>query len=449
MKMRPDMMRGSAVQRGAVFLLLVFLAFVVAGNVQAQESLRGYVMTLVSDGVFRLSDGSVVKLIPSTRVIWGNRVYAGDLLVGLEVRVRGRRSEVSGVLTAEELKVLTSTKTDVKGSAIIEAVQYDGDGGVQVWGDGRTLRVPRPVYLLPQDAEQLEKEPDGEVSGNPSIRPGMFIQYAGHWTENGVVEVQEGKFRLNGLDEKEAALYREFAATIIFPEEKEEAKTYLSIGESRFLLLQDNRAQRYLHNLGRRLLPQHLQKAGEAKAFGLAISFHVVADSKPFALAFPGGVVVVSTAMFQVAETEAQMAFVLGHEIAHVVQEHAWQEKKFHRNKLLFLRWATAGVGYIAESAIRKGYSRSLEEQADRWAVDSLVRVGLDAREVFRFLEVMELERKGLPGLLWESHASYGQRREKIMELLWHLSQRGLFYSKLISNSADYGVVRARIYSSH
>ena len=54
----------------------------------------------------------------------------------------------------------------------------------------------------------------------------------------------------------------------------------------------------------------------------IPITFQVVKDESPMALAFMGGFVFINTGMLQLARAEDELAFVLGHEIAHVAARH-------------------------------------------------------------------------------------------------------------------------------
>jgi predicted Zn-dependent protease len=73
-----------------------------------------------------------------------------------------------------------------------------------------------------------------------------------------------------------------------------------------------------------------------------------------------------------VVENEAQLAAVVGHEIAHATQEHQCRQMNYHKNAKIALSIASAvvsaygarnlaDIANMAEGAIRNGYQRSLE----------------------------------------------------------------------------------------
>lgn len=54
--------------------------------------------------------------------------------------------------------------------------------------------------------------------------------------------------------------------------------------------------------------------------------FYILNDSRPVAYAAPNGMIFVSRGLLNIINSEAELACVLGHEIAHVVQQHGYAE---------------------------------------------------------------------------------------------------------------------------
>ncbi|MFZ2021715.1 MAG: M48 family metalloprotease [Terracidiphilus sp.] len=73
--------------------------------------------------------------------------------------------------------------------------------------------------------------------------------------------------------------------------------------------------QRYLNAMGQRLVPVNSPNL---------YSFKIVLDPIPMAEAYTTGTVVVSTGLISMMDNEAQLAYVLGHEIAHIEKNHAY-----------------------------------------------------------------------------------------------------------------------------
>jgi hypothetical protein len=74
--------------------------------------------------------------------------------------------------------------------------------------------------------------------------------------------------------------------------------------------------QRYLNDIGQRLVPKDSPNI---------YSFKILLDPIPKAESFSTGTVLVSTGLISMLDNEAQLAYVLGHEIAHVEKNHFYE----------------------------------------------------------------------------------------------------------------------------
>jgi len=123
--------------------------------------------------------------------------------------------------------------------------------------------------------------------------------------------------------------------------------------------------------------------------------FVVFQDSSPNAFALPGGKVGVHTGLFQVVQNDAQLAAVLGHELAHVTARHSGQRitqgvagatvgvlaGKILENKTgMDQRTAQAITGSAATLRLLK-FSRGQELEADRLGTSYMARAGYDPNE--------------------------------------------------------------------
>lgn len=82
------------------------------------------------------------------------------------------------------------------------------------------------------------------------------------------------------------------------------------------LLYNNPMLQRYLNDIGQRLVPKDSPNI---------YSFKILLDPIPKAESFSTGTVLVSTGLISMLDNEAQLAYVLGHEIAHVEKNHFYQ----------------------------------------------------------------------------------------------------------------------------
>lgn len=73
--------------------------------------------------------------------------------------------------------------------------------------------------------------------------------------------------------------------------------------------------QEYVNSVGLKLIPEHTKEK-------IKFMFVVVDDERFNAYVFPNGFAVVNIGLFRYVQNEAQLAAVLGHEIAHAIYEH-------------------------------------------------------------------------------------------------------------------------------
>ncbi len=157
----------------------------------------------------------------------------------------------------------------------------------------------------------------------------------------------------------------------------------------------------YINRLGLNLA----RASGSSQIF----TFYVLYDPEINAQAFAGGYVVVNSGVIGSAESEAELASVLSHEIAHInacdCQTSPWNVNLF---ELLALvpSVALAGPAAIALStgsglvvpAARARFSRSAERRADGLAAEYLLRAGYDPRAAVTMLARVEHEAAGEAG---------------------------------------------------
>ena len=154
-------------------------------------------------------------------------------------------------------------------------------------------------------------------------------------------------------------------------------------------------------------------------------------DEVPNAFCLPGGKMAVYTGILPVAEAEAGLAVVMGHEIAHATRRHGTQAVT--RGQLAQVLSgaatamldgdATAGqVAAVTAGLVQLKYGRSAELQADKAGLTYMALAGFDPREAVAFWTRMSGLGGGPDlGALGEwlsTHPSDESRIEQIEELL-------------------------------
>ena len=119
----------------------------------------------------------------------------------------------------------------------------------------------------------------------------------------------------------------------------------------------DSLVQGYVSSLGQSLVPPDSPAS-------TTFSFRVVQNIYPKASALPDGRIYLTTGMLAHVENEAQLAMVLGHEIGHVIEEHALESLRRRRSGQRRNKIIGAAAG-----AASRWFTRREEGRHDRGGV--------------------------------------------------------------------------------
>ncbi|HRN41125.1 MAG: M48 family metallopeptidase [Flavobacteriales bacterium] len=170
------------------------------------------------------------------------------------------------------------------------------------------------------------------------------------------------------------------------------------------------------------------------KIAGYKWEFNLVNQNVINAWCMPGGKVVVYTGILPVTKTEAGLAVVMGHEIAHAVARHgnermsqgivaavgaaglavALKEKPAETQALFLSAYGvTTGVGMLA-------FGRNHESEADKLGMVFMAMAGYEPKEAIPFWERMKAASGGSGGTpeFLSTHPSHDTRIERITEWL-------------------------------
>jgi predicted Zn-dependent protease len=162
--------------------------------------------------------------------------------------------------------------------------------------------------------------------------------------------------------------------------------------------------------------------------------FNLVEDPNVNAWCMPGGKVVVYTGLLPVAQNEAGLAVVMGHEIAHAIARHGAERmsqglivemggmalsealaNKPEQTKSLFMK--SYGLG--TEVGVLLPYSRLHENEADRMGLIFMAMAGYNPNEAVSFWERMSAASKGQkPPELLSTHPADSTRINNIKKLI-------------------------------
>jgi predicted Zn-dependent protease len=214
----------------------------------------------------------------------------------------------------------------------------------------------------------------------------------------------------------------------------------------------------YINALGQRLL------AG-ADPPRREIDFFVVRDETINAFALVGGHIGVHTGLVLLTQSESELAGVIAHEIAHILQKHqarvlagqsrsSWTSLAALALALIASRSGGSQAAQVTEAAVATAgalqiqtaidYTREHEREADRVGLTLLQRAGFDTRAMGVFFERMLRanrlnELKGAPSYL----RTHPLTTERIADIQDRIDNR--VFSAMVVDSFEYRLARAKI----
>ncbi len=189
-------------------------------------------------------------------------------------------------------------------------------------------------------------------------------------------------------------------------------------------VLADSTVQSYVSSVANTVL----SKVPAAKR-KFTYQFTVLDSPEVNAFALPGGYIFVYAGLLKAASSEAELASVLSHEIAHVTEGHISQalaaQVGIELLQSLALGKEPGMLKQLASNVASQGYmaaySRGSESNADETGLGYLVAAGYDPRAMPAFFEKLKRLAGGSPGLLdsfFASHPDSGERAKTITKLI-------------------------------
>lgn len=175
--------------------------------------------------------------------------------------------------------------------------------------------------------------------------------------------------------------------------------------------------------------------------------FAICQNDDPNAFAVPGGYVFITTGLLKLVANEEELAGVLGHEIAHITEQHAIKMVRSSKFKaaaaqgLLFAltkdktpqkqeNYASLIGGFT--DVMESGYGRKHETESDKLGILFAYRAGYGAHGLRNFLATLAQTEQSNPAFsFFKTHKDTGKR---VQDLDKEIREEGYMASSLNSN---------------
>jgi predicted Zn-dependent protease len=166
--------------------------------------------------------------------------------------------------------------------------------------------------------------------------------------------------------------------------------------------------------------------------------FAVLNTDHPNAFATPGGYIFLSVGLLRLLKSEAQLAGVLGHEVAHITQKHALQTLR--RSKML------SGVSGLTMAALDKdeglfdqvinevsnilfthGLDKDLEFEADKFGMEYAFRMGYHPAGLSEFIQILGQSTSSETSIFFSTHPGPADRYQELSKVLPQYKGVGLY----------------------
>lgn len=182
----------------------------------------------------------------------------------------------------------------------------------------------------------------------------------------------------------------------------------------------------YVSSIGSRLAAVTDRRA-------LPWTFKILNTNKVNAISLPGGIIYVTRGMLSFAQSQDELAFIVGHEVGHVERRHhvVLLERDFFFTLVLQLLFggspSTAQIGNFVRVLANRGFSREAEFEADLIGTTLAHRAGFNAGAGLAFMERIRTAEGRDPSQVetfFSTHPGLADRMVRVRELLRRLGYR-------------------------
>jgi predicted Zn-dependent protease len=198
---------------------------------------------------------------------------------------------------------------------------------------------------------------------------------------------------------------------------------------------------------------QNLVRNSDAK---VPFTIKVVDSEDVNAFALPGGFFYVNTGLILAAESESELAGVMGHEIAHIAARHGTkQATKGTIANLATIPLMFTGFGWTS-LAIRQGasiliplaflqFSQAQEREADGLGLQYMYKAGYDPTSFVDFFEKLQSREKRKPGTMGKLFSSHPPTAERVVDAQKNIGEMLTARPDYVVTTSEFNEVKARL----
>jgi predicted Zn-dependent protease len=205
----------------------------------------------------------------------------------------------------------------------------------------------------------------------------------------------------------------------------------------------------YVNRIG-----QNLVRNSDAK---VPFTIKVIDSDQINAFALPGGFFYVNSGLILRADEEAELAGVMGHEIAHVAARHGTRNAtkgeiaQFATIPLILLGpggWAGYGLYEGLNAAIPLGFlkfSRDNEREADYLGLQYMYKAGYDPNAFVSFFEKIEAEERRTPGSIPKVFSTHPPTPDRVQKAQQEIATILPAKDEYVVTTSEFDLVKSRL----